>query len=95
MTKMQPAFGSAILWGDGMVQGNSVVSSQNTILGFGTKVGVNGVLSLTFSKWFTNFVDPNSITNTQSAESILAFGEDGTPGQLVVGPPGSWFYPNH
>jgi serine protease AprX len=88
----QPALGNAILWGDGILWGNSILLNNNLIWSHGAKVGTSGILNLTTSKWYSAFVDPDSIG--ESGADILAHGEAGVVTGIRVGPAGAWFYPH-
>ena len=94
MVYKQPAMGSAILWGEGLLWGDSTMVANNQSLWVGTvRVHTSGLLKTTAGKWANLFVDPYSISDL--TESTLAFGETGQTNGLRVGPPGSWFYPGY
>jgi hypothetical protein len=91
MVLKQPALGCAILWGDGTVSSDGIFVAGTQIWNYGARVHTTGVRSTTGAKWYPNFVNPSSMTD--SAESILAYGEAGVVRGLTVGPTGAWFYP--
>ena len=88
MQSNQPAFGSAILWGDGVVQGDSVDSSTGVLWNCNS---AEGVLGATSGTWATAFMDPTSAA--ASDQSILTNGELGAPTGVKLATPASPYYP--
>jgi hypothetical protein len=83
----QPALGSAILWGDGTVNGDSLISG-NTLI-WNTACPTPGILTRTASRWYSVFVDPSSL----GATDILGKGELCSAVGARVGYPDAWYYP--
>ena len=88
MVYKQPALGSAILWGDGILYGNILVKDNTILWTSGVRVHTTGVCQATASTWLGLFADPTSMTD--STESTLVLGESSMIRGLRVGPAGSW-----
>jgi hypothetical protein len=77
-----------VLWGDGVLWGDSVESGGDPILAASGSTGQ--ILSTTSPSWYPAFADPTSM-GTANADSVLMLGISDSTTQK--GTPGSWYYP--
>jgi len=94
MVTKQNAYASEVLWGEGTLgssgSSGSIMDATATYWGPTVRIEYRSILLATAPRWYPLFVDPTSLS---PSEDILARGELGVSSQIVVGPPGAWFYP--
>ncbi len=89
MVKKNPALAAGILWGDGTLKADGIVSGGAYL--WSGRLGHRSVRRATANHWYERLVDPASLH--VSDDDVLFQGADSAPRSVKIGPPGAWFYP--